>query len=63
MTISIVFIPGMKAGQLHAKVVIALILREYEIKQLKEDVSILDPRATVTAAVNGIKLEFKKIVR
>ena len=52
----------MKVGQLHAKVVIALLLREYQVNQLNEDKSILDPRSTFTAAANGINLELKKIV-
>ena len=53
----------MKVGQLHAKVVISMILREYEVKQLVEDKSILDPRSTFTAAANGINLQFKKIIK
>ncbi|XP_043504588.1 cytochrome P450 6k1-like [Polistes fuscatus] len=51
---------GMKVGQLHAKVVLALLLREYEIWQEEKDKSVLDPRSTFTAAANGIQLHFKK---
>lgn len=51
----------MKVGQLHAKVVLALLLRDYEIWQTKEHTSYLDPRSTFTAAGNGIYLHFKKI--
>ncbi|XP_024942643.1 uncharacterized protein LOC107269568 [Cephus cinctus] len=54
---------GMKVGQLHAKVVIAMLLREYEIWQKPEDKSILDPRSTFTAAANGIVLQFRKLVK
>ncbi|KAI4502716.1 hypothetical protein M0802_001760 [Mischocyttarus mexicanus] len=53
---------GMKVGQLHAKIVLAFLLREYEIWQEEKDKSILDPRSTFTAAANGIKLHFKKII-
>jgi len=52
---------GMKIGKLHAKIVIALLLRDYEIWQTKEHESFLDPRSTFTAASNGINLHFKKI--
>ncbi|KAL0125643.1 hypothetical protein PUN28_004617 [Cardiocondyla obscurior] len=52
---------GMKVGQLHAKVVLALLLRNYEIWQTEEHTSFLDPRSTFTAAGNGINLHFKKI--
>ncbi|XP_011866677.1 PREDICTED: cytochrome P450 6k1-like, partial [Vollenhovia emeryi] len=52
---------GMKVGQLHAKVVITILLRDYKIWQTKEHTSYLDPRSTVTAAGNGINLHFKKI--
>ncbi|XP_071553971.1 cytochrome P450 6k1-like [Temnothorax nylanderi] len=51
----------MKLGKLHAKVVLALLLRDYEIWQTKEHTSSLDPRSTFTAAGNGINLHFKKI--
>ncbi|XP_043282966.1 cytochrome P450 6k1-like [Venturia canescens] len=54
---------GMKVGQLHAKVVIAMVLRDYEISQRPENKSVLDPRSTFTAAADGILLHFKKIVR
>ncbi|KAG7202052.1 hypothetical protein KM043_004732 [Ampulex compressa] len=54
---------GMKIGQLHAKVVLAMLLRDYEIWQEKDDKSYLDPRSTFTAAANGINLHFKKIER
>ncbi|XP_034942074.1 cytochrome P450 6k1-like [Chelonus insularis] len=52
---------GMKVGQLHAKVVIATILSQYEIYQKLEDKNELDPRSTFTAAVHGINVEFRKL--
>lgn len=52
---------GMKVGQLHAKIVLAMILREYEVWQDKEQISVLDTRSTFTAAGNGINLYFKQI--
>lgn len=52
---------GMKVGQLHAKIVIAMILKEYEIHQSLDDKNELDSRSTFTAAANGINVEFKKI--
>lgn len=51
----------MKVGQLHAKVVLAMILKEFEVYQRPEDTNELDSRSTFTAAANGINLEFKKI--
>ncbi|KAL6436828.1 hypothetical protein ACFW04_004905 [Cataglyphis niger] len=53
---------GMKVGQLHAKIVLALLLRDYEIWQTKNNEIFLDPRSTFTAAGNGINLHFRKIV-
>ncbi|XP_043461775.1 cytochrome P450 6k1-like [Leptopilina heterotoma] len=52
---------GMKIGQLHAKVSIAMILRKYEIRQLPIDKISLDNRSTFTAAANGINLQFKEV--
>lgn len=52
---------GMKLGQLHAKVVLATLLKDYEIWQTEEHTSFLNPRSTFTSAGNGIKLHFKKI--
>ncbi|XP_015119350.1 cytochrome P450 6k1 [Diachasma alloeum] len=52
---------GMKVGQLHAKVVLSMILKEYEVYQSPEDKSYLDPRSTFTAAANGIILHFRKL--
>ncbi|XP_032667814.1 uncharacterized protein LOC116842550 [Odontomachus brunneus] len=52
---------GSKAGTLHAKVVLSMLLSEYEIWQNHEDKSSLDTRSTFTAAADGIKLHFKKI--
>ncbi|CAL1676923.1 unnamed protein product [Lasius platythorax] len=54
---------GRKLGQIHAKIVLALLLRDYEIWQIKDNESFLDPRSTFTAASNGIYLHFKKIVQ
>lgn len=51
----------MRVGQLHAKVVIALILSRYEIFQTAGVKNELDPRSTFTAAVDGLKLEFHEI--
>jgi len=51
----------MKAAQLHAKVILALLLRDYEIWQTEEHAIFLDSRSTLTTAGNGIKLHFKKI--
>ncbi|XP_070158233.1 cytochrome P450 6k1-like isoform X3 [Polyergus mexicanus] len=53
---------GMKVGQLHAKVVLALLLRDYEMWQTKDNESFLNPRSTFTAAGNGINLHFKRII-
>ncbi|XP_051168647.1 cytochrome P450 6k1-like [Leptopilina boulardi] len=53
---------GMKLGQLHVKVVIAMILRSYEVIQLSKDETILDNRATLTVAADGISLQFKEII-
>lgn len=47
----------MKIGQLHVKVVLAMILTEYEVHQKPENKPELDNRS----AANGINLEFKKI--
>lgn len=44
------------------KVVLATILREYQVNQLSKDKAILNPKSTFTAAANGINLQFKKIV-
>ncbi|XP_051168311.1 cytochrome P450 6k1-like isoform X2 [Leptopilina boulardi] len=52
---------GMKVGQLHAKVVITMILRRYEVIQLSKDEITLDNRSTFTAAADGINLQFKEI--
>ncbi|OXU24125.1 hypothetical protein TSAR_013101 [Trichomalopsis sarcophagae] len=54
---------GMKAGQLHAKVVLAMILREYTVTQRPENKLVLDPRSTFTAAADGINLHFRKIIK
>ncbi|CAL1678387.1 unnamed protein product [Lasius platythorax] len=54
---------AMKVGQLHAKIVLALLLRDYEIWQTKDNESFLNPRSTFTAARNGIYLQFRKIVQ
>ncbi|XP_012532603.1 cytochrome P450 6k1 [Monomorium pharaonis] len=52
---------GLKLGQLHAKVILALLLRNYEVWQVEEHTSFLDRRSTLTTAGNGIYLHFKKI--
>lgn len=52
---------GMKVGQLHAKVVLSMLLQHYEIWQTKDHESVLDPRSTFTAAANGINLHFKEV--
>ncbi|XP_012525678.1 cytochrome P450 6k1 [Monomorium pharaonis] len=52
---------GMKLGQLHAKIILASLLRNYKVWQVKEHTSFLDRRSTVTTAGNGIYLHFKKI--
>ncbi|KMQ86500.1 cytochrome p450 6k1-like protein, partial [Lasius niger] len=54
---------GIKLGQLHAKVVLALLLRDYEIWQSKDNESFLNPRSVLTTAGNGINLHFREIVR
>lgn len=51
----------MKVGQLHAKVVLAMILRQYKVTQHPENKLVLDPRSTFTAAADGINLHFQKI--
>nr|UEN71142.1 cytochrome P450 4AV17 [Meteorus pulchricornis] len=53
---------GMNVGLLHAKIVIAMILRDYEIYQSPDIKSNLDPRSTFTAAANGIDIVFKKLL-
>lgn len=55
------YVEGMKVGQMHAKVAIAMILREYEVHQKVEEKNGLDNRSTFTAAANGINLEFRKL--
>lgn len=55
---------GSKLGLVHVKVVLALILMEYEVSYKKPtdtDV-ILDPRATFTVAGKGLDMEFRKLV-
>ncbi|XP_026332015.1 cytochrome P450 6k1-like, partial [Hyposmocoma kahamanoa] len=52
---------GVKAGQLHAKVTVAMILSQYEIYQSENVVTELDSRSTFTAACDGIRMEFRKI--
>ncbi|XP_014213303.1 cytochrome P450 6k1 [Copidosoma floridanum] len=54
---------GMKVGQLHAKVVLAMILSEYIVVQKPENKLVLDPRSTFTAAADGINLHFRKVIR
>lgn len=56
-----IIILGMKVGQLHAKIVIAMILKQYEVYQRPQDASRLDPRSTFTAAADGIILQFRKL--
>lgn len=51
-------------GLVHVKVVLALILMEYEVSYKKPtdtDV-ILDPRSTFTIAGKGLDMEFRKLV-
>lgn len=56
-------VAGVKMAYLHMKVVLSMILREYEIWQLDENKVILDTRSTFTVAINGVKLHFKEIVK
>ncbi|KAJ6645702.1 Cytochrome P450 6k1 [Pseudolycoriella hygida] len=53
---------GMRVGQMHAKIAIATILKEYRISQKAEEKNELDSRSTFTAAANGINLEFMKLI-
>ncbi|KAG4074729.1 hypothetical protein HA402_008455 [Bradysia odoriphaga] len=52
---------GVRVGQLHAKIAIATILKEYEVYQRADETNELDNRSTFTAAANGINLQFKKL--
>ncbi|XP_036149701.1 cytochrome P450 6k1 [Monomorium pharaonis] len=52
---------GMKLAQLYAKLVLSLLLKDYEVWQVKEHTSFLNRRSTLTTAGNGIYLHFKKI--
>ncbi|XP_063549055.1 cytochrome P450 6k1-like [Cydia strobilella] len=51
---------GLRAGQLHAKVVLSMILSQFEV-QPKSDQQELDPRSALTAAAHGLPMEFKRI--
>lgn len=52
----------MKVGQLHTKLAIAMVLKDYEVFQNPSEKNELDSRSTFTAAANGINLEFRKLV-
>ncbi|KAG6465215.1 hypothetical protein O3G_MSEX015006 [Manduca sexta] len=52
---------GMRVGQLHVKVVISMILSEYEVYQKQAEVAKLDTRSTFTAAADGIHMKFMKL--
>ncbi|XP_047521133.1 cytochrome P450 6k1-like isoform X2 [Pieris napi] len=52
---------GMKAGRLFVKVVISMILSEYEVYLQPSEKINLDKRATFTTAENGINMTFTKI--
>ncbi|XP_011301936.1 probable cytochrome P450 6d5, partial [Fopius arisanus] len=52
---------GLKLGMLHAKMVLSLFLKDYEIYQSPKNKCYLDPRSTFTTAANGIILHLKKI--
>ncbi|KAL0852987.1 hypothetical protein ABMA27_012770 [Loxostege sticticalis] len=47
-------------GQLHVKVAVAMILSEYELSQNSQEVK-MDHRSTLTAAADGIHVEFNKL--
>lgn len=51
----------MKMGQMHSKVIMSMILREYEVSQLPEDKSYQEDRSTLTMSANGVNLQFKKV--
>lgn len=53
----------MKVGQLHVKVVLSMILSEYDVHQNPEEIYKLDSRSTFTAAANGINIEFRKLIK
>lgn len=55
------FIAGVQVGQLHVKVVLSMILSQYEVRQSKTAEVKLDSRSTFTAAADGINLEFIKL--
>ncbi|XP_015119349.1 cytochrome P450 6k1-like [Diachasma alloeum] len=52
---------GMKLGQLFSKIVLSIILKDYEIHQNLEDEYYLDSRSTLTTAANGIVLHLRKL--
>ncbi|KAL0830301.1 hypothetical protein ABMA28_002501 [Loxostege sticticalis] len=52
---------GVQVGQLHVKVVLSMILSQYEVRQSKTAEVKLDSRSTFTAAADGINLEFIKL--
>ncbi|XP_023245000.1 cytochrome P450 6l1-like [Copidosoma floridanum] len=55
--------PGKQLGMLHAKVVLAMILREYSVTQNPESELVLDSRFMFTAAAESISLRFNKITK
>ncbi|XP_028161117.1 cytochrome P450 6k1-like [Ostrinia furnacalis] len=52
---------GVQVGQLHVKVVLSMILSEYEVYLPKSAEVKLDNRSTFTAAAEGINLQFIKL--
>lgn len=56
-----IVVVGLRVGQQQVKIVVALIVRDYEISELPGTKNELDPRSTLTAAAGGINLRFEKI--
>ncbi|XP_014206459.1 cytochrome P450 6k1 [Copidosoma floridanum] len=54
---------GVKSGELHSKVALAIILRDYIVMRNPKEELILDPKYTFTGGVDGMKLYFEKIVK
>lgn len=55
------FILGSKLGLIHVKVVLAMILNEYELYTKPDTQAKFDPRATFTVADQGLNIEFRKL--
>lgn len=51
---------GMKLGQLHAKLALAMILKDVDVYQKSDVQNVLDSWSTINTS-NGLKLELKEL--